>query len=445
MTDSIQKFKHLILTVTAAIAAFFAVSCDQMSPESLNERLLEADAAAASQSPEIAHELYKGLVDDFLKAGDEGGASMCLYNMATNYLNQADTSGMLLVLNRMEALAREHPDNIRVIYDLHSVRGAYYAHIHQGRGDEASLLEMLSENRKSIAALEKMSVEEMQAARVNPVWNYYNAAVCYDLYFDSPQRDSIAKYLDLARKANATYPGNDLTTRQSGYVSIKDEQAWLYYYDGQFAEAEREMNEVLALIDSVEAVTPNTILTEKSQAYDFFVELYRATGRPEKALEYEILKEKNELFRLGAERNKAVREVEARYDVAKAEARTGRMQSVALALAVIVLVLMMIVLFNYFKHREKEQMRYTAAVEALVEGNPKVRQLTKAVDLSLAKNIFHSSLKPLSTVERRYILLFMSGTSAEDIASAMNVETSSVYTMKYRIKKKFPKEFALPF
>lgn len=441
----IPIFQHIITTATVAIVALFAVSCNRLSPESLNRRVLEADAAAAGQSPEIAHELYKGLVDDFLKTGDEGGASMCLYNMATNYLNQADTSGMWLVITQMEELSREHPDNIRVIYDLHSVKGAYYAHIHQGRGDEASLQEMLSENRKAIAAQEKMSVEEQMAARVNPVWNYYNAAVCYDLFFDPPQRDSISKYLDLARKANATFPGIDRTIRQSGYVSIKDEQAWLYYYDGNIAEAEREMNEVLALIDSVEAVTPNTILTEKSQAYDFFVELYRETGQPEKALEYEILKEQNELYRLGAERNKAVREVEARYDVAKAEARTSRMRSVALALAVIVLILLIVVIFNYFRRREKEQMRYTAAVEALVEGDPKVRELTKAVDRSLAKNIFQSSLKPLSAVERRYILLFMSGATTEGIASAMNVDTSSVYTMKYRIKKKFPKEFALPF
>lgn len=442
--------KSLSLPILSKLAAMLAatllaISCTQLSPEALNRRVLEADKAAASESPEIAHELYKQLADDFHKVGDAANESMCLYDMATIYLNQADTNGMRRVIGRMEELAAEHPDDIRVIYDLHSVKSGYYAHIHQGQGDQESLRKMLSESREAISAQEKMTLKEQVAARVNPVWNYYNTAVCYDLFFDPPQRDSISKYLELARHANATFHRNDRITRQSGDISIKDQQAWLYFYDGQIAEAEREMNEVLALIDSVEAVTPNTILTEKSQAYDFFVELYSATGQPEKALEYEKLKEETELYRLSAERNKAVREVEARYDLAKAETRTAKMRTTVLVLAVIVLLLLIFVLWNYFRDRQKEQSRYTAAVEALVGGDPTIRHLTHKVDKDLARSIFDSSLKPLSAVERRYILLFMSGTSTEDIASVMNVDTSSVYTMKYRIKKKFPPVFSLPF
>ena len=39
----------------------------------------------------------------------------------------------------------------------------------------------------------------------------------------------------------------------------------------------------------------------------------------------------------------------------------------------------------------------------------------------------------------------MSGKATEEIASAMHVAPSSVYTMKYRIKKKYPADFPLPF
>lgn len=56
-----------------------------------------------------------------------------------------------------------------------------------------------------------------------------------------------------------------------------------------------------------------------------------------------------------------------------------------------------------------------------------------------------SALKPLSPMERRYLRLFVEGKTTEEISEAMHVEPSSVYTMKYRIKKKFPVDFPLPF
>ena len=68
-----------------------------------------------------------------------------------------------------------------------------------------------------------------------------------------------------------------------------------------------------------------------------------------------------------------------------------------------------------------------------------------SVSADTARKVFSSAQKPLSAVERKYILLFMSGKSTEEIAGAMHVEPASVYTMKYRIKKKYPDSFPLPF
>lgn len=90
--------------------------------------------------------------------------------------------------------------------------------------------------------------------------------------------------------------------------------------------------------------------------------------------------------------------------------------------------LVALVLYYRLLIRSREQSRYTAGVAP-----------------ELARKIFDSAEKPLSAVERQYILLFMSGSSTEEIANAMNVDVSSVYTMRYRIKKKYPQGFSLPF
>lgn len=83
----------------------------------------------------------------------------------------------------------------------------------------------------------------------------------------------------------------------------------------------------------------------------------------------------------------------------------------------------------------------SVAMEALVETDDKVTALAGNVSAETAGKIVSSALKPLSAVERKYILLFMSGKATEEIATAMHVAPSSVYTMKYRIKKKYPADF----
>lgn len=56
-----------------------------------------------------------------------------------------------------------------------------------------------------------------------------------------------------------------------------------------------------------------------------------------------------------------------------------------------------------------------------------------------------AAIKPLSSIEKKYLSLFLEGKTTEEISTAMHVEPSSVYTMKYRLRKKFPADYHLPF
>ena len=46
----------------------------------------------------------------------------------------------------------------------------------------------------------------------------------------------------------------------------------------------------------------------------------------------------------------------------------------------------------------------------------------------------------LTESDKRYMICFIVGMSMADIATIFHVEPTSLYTMKYRIKKKFPPE-----
>lgn len=64
---------------------------------------------------------------------------------------------------------------------------------------------------------------------------------------------------------------------------------------------------------------------------------------------------------------------------------------------------------------------------------------------ALTNAILQEADKPLSPTEKKYLQLFVEGKTTEVISEIMHVEPSSVYTMKYRIRKKFPESFILPF
>ena len=59
--------------------------------------------------------------------------------------------------------------------------------------------------------------------------------------------------------------------------------------------------------------------------------------------------------------------------------------------------------------------------------------------------VLQAAIKPLSSVEKKYLVLFMEGKSTEKIAEIMHVEPATVYTMKYRIKKKYPADYPFSF
>lgn len=430
-----------VIAVIATVLVLFSCGRKEEDLYTLRGKIHDV---AMKESPEKAHALFQEFADKCHTREDYAMEACALYEMATNYLDQRDTLGMRRIVDRMEILSREHPENLGAGYSYYSVLAAYYAALYEQDGLDATRDALFEALHSAVHYQELMSPEEYKKQAIVPAWNYYNMAVSYDLYCDPPVRDSIAKYLDLAEIANKA-ASHERFEHQQIDVSVRDEKAWLYYLDGKTEEAIEEMHAVLALIDSVEAVSPNTVITERGEAYGFFVEVYSALGDYEKALEYETLKAENDQVRFGVQRNAAVREVEAKYNVAKVETRLARVRGWAASLAILSLLLIALTLYYRLLIRSKEEGRYTAAVEALVETDTDIRTLTENVSTEKAAQVISSAQKPLSAVERKYILLFMSGRSTEEIAEAMHVTPASVYTMKYRIKKKYSASFPLPF
>ena len=219
-------------------------------------------------------------------------------------------------IEKMAELMEKHPDDRFVEYDYMSVLSAYESALYEEEPSDSLKCEIFTHLRRAIECQEHMSRNEWNLRNIMPTYNYMNIAVMYDLLYEAEKRDSVRYYLGKAREVNDARYMN-YHDYLEGEVSIRDMQAWLYYYDKDYKRAEKEELEVLAIIDSLQSVRGNNVLTERGEAYSFLAMLYEDNGQYSKAIEYIEKRAENDRERFSAEKNRAIREIEAKYEVEK--------------------------------------------------------------------------------------------------------------------------------
>ena len=407
--------------------------------------------------------------DIFVAAENWDMASMCLYERAIDYMNIGDWANMSVQCEALHSLYDEHHSTI-VGYNYHSVASGYYSYM-----DSIDLA--IEYGRRAIEWLEQ--IPNPHAYNILPVWSYYNMAFFYDMYFQPPMVDSIRYYLNRAR---ASIVGS--RTREDSLealISIVDLEAWQEYYEKDYQQAEAMMEEVLTMIDMVAQISPNTVVTERGEAYKFMAMIHQEQGHWREALVYQQQVLENNELRYDADKRKVLQEVQTQYEVEKqqlemdkleAENRTHRWVMVTLGLLVLLLVIGYWLLI--MGRRNAEAKLYEAALEAdnmrqalhalesktdidplqvlvdelvvQLESGRKRSYVSRAVQQLRSLDLSHIQMmlshgQKITTMDKRYILCFAAGMSVEEIADFMSLEPASVYTVRYRLRKKFSSDY----
>ena len=429
------------------------------------EALRDFDRGNAAEAQKKLIQAY----DLFVDAENWDMASMCLYERAIDYMNIGDMANMSVQLKELQSLNDQYPSTL-VAYNYHSVASGYYSYV-----DSIDLT--LAHGWRAIEALE--DIDNPAAYNIVPVWSYYNMAFFYDMYFQPPLVDSVRHYLGRARASI-----KDSRTRKDSLealISIVDLEAWQEYYQKDYAEAESMMTYVLALIDTVAVISPNTIVTERGEAYKFLAMIYEEQGHWRKAFAYQQKLLDNNELRYDEDRRRVLQEVQTQYEVEKqqlemdklaAENSRGRWLLVALWLLVLLLVIGYWLLV--LGRRNAEAKLYEAALEAddmrqtiqSLESKTDVDPLMILVDELVAQlergarrdyvertvvqlrdldlghiQVMLSHGKKITTMDKRYILCFAAGMTVEEVADFMSLEPASVYTVRYRLRKKFGSDY----
>jgi len=439
--------------------------------EQANAIYLHADSLLRSGNVAEGHAGIQKALDIYSSLpGCEKRQSLCLYQLAIEYFNQRDTAALAGILEQMKALADGNPSDKSIAYDYYSVLSSKYTAGFEDNPDDEKLRDRMMETMKAAAAaMECIPAEEWSRYQIEPVWAWYNIAVAYDLYYHPPVTDSISKYLAKADEVRF-YPGQDARGEMETFISIEDLRAWQKYYEGDYAGAKASMDSVLSVIAKVEELSPNTVITERGEAYSFYVEMYSSMGQYRKALEYQQLLEENNRRRYDVERLRELHDVSERYQNEKKQAEIDRLQTLSrwrlwLILGLI-LILGALVLAYVLYRKTAEQKLYEAALEAenrtaearagnlilerlradigsLPPTNPYREEALKALSVAdlgkQAERIFALAEKPVSNMDRKYLYCLLAGLDAKQIGGLFNIETESVYTVRYRLRRKFPK------
>ena len=466
--------------------AFAAQPADSLAfQRALSQRNYGIDAFKQGHS-EAAQDSLIAAYGTFMRLQRYDYASLCLYERAIEYMNIGAFDQMEVLMRQMEALAQmpnqQAGAEALILFNYYSVASAYYAQMDSG--DLA-----IRYGEQSIRAMEQLPNPEQW--RIIPPWNYYNQALYYDFYSSPRQTDSIEVYLRRAEHAATLLSRPE--DRQEVSISIQDMWAWLHYYRKQYGAAEQTMRKVLARIDSVAEYHPNTVVTERGEAYAFMVMLCTEQGRYREALDWQERLIENNAVRYDIDKTASLQEIETRYEVEKQALEMERLQERNLAfrrflyllLSLLFCAILLIVVL-YLRKKNTEEKLYEAALEAdnmrsamdaapaaapsekgesgredkqdgmralqlLADNLIKQLQLLPTTCAYKTQSINHlqaldwenlaqlcSQGSRLTNMDKRYILCFSAGMSVGEIADLFHIEPASVYTVRYRLRKKFP-------
>ena len=411
--------------------------------------------------------------DLFVQAGEWDMASMCLYERAIDYMNIGDLTNMAMQCDELKRLYEQYNSAI-VAYNYHSVASGYYSYI-----DSIDLA--LEHGRRAIVGLEQIA--DPRSYNIVPVWSYYNMAFFYDMYFQPPLVDSVRHYLGRAR---ASIEGSrSRKDSLEALISIVDLEAWQEYYEHDYREAEAMMHEVLGMIEEVAKESPNTVVTERGEAYKFLAMMAEEQGKWQAAYWYQQQLTESNSQRYDVDKRLVLQEVQTKYEVEKQHLEMEKLAAenrsrgwLLVALGLLLLALAMGYGVVAMRKKNAEAKLYEAALEAdnmrqtisalesqtdveplrlllkglvtqLEEGPQKDYTQTalkglQSVDLGHVQALLNHGQK-ITTMDKRYILCFAAGMSVEEIADFMCLEAASVYTVRYRIRKKMRSEYPFPY
>ncbi len=443
---------------------------------------------------EKAHEYLYLAIHYFDKMEMYTWSSTALYTIAGSFFDIKDTDALERVLKEMEDYLEK--DNFpQSQYQYNVIKHSYYGLLLEsqkknGEPFDQEIIDLcLLYVRKNIELVEN-NFADLAASWMHGYAYYFLARELNDYY---PERtDAILSNLDKAAEMMELEISmgrhNENNSRLELKIHMNEVRAKALLREGRMRESLAAMNEALEMLDQLHNYENLSVL--RHDAYEFMVEYYEKAGQPGEALKYHKMLFDTEARRYEKEKVQAMNDMSAKYETEKKEIRIqtltkeNRTARIILTLAIGLLLLLLTTLVfvavsGRLKRKNVEQRLYETALLAELrqneldkmqagngqdaQGDPvesavakmarmisdspigkedKKRYLDRLsrIDSGTLGQAYRTSKVKITGMDMKYIICFNADVDVRDISLIFNVEPASVRTVRYRIRKKFPKE-----
>ena len=427
-----------------------------------------------------AHEYIYKAIALYELINDYESIIASLKNIAEEQTKTRNIPGVRKVIEQMQHYTEQplfdgKPDCLNNLYFVQTI---YYGLLCEEYPEIIAYKDSaLIASRNTISVLENYPNEWNESSLSTA---YYNMAVVYrDRYPD--RYDSVYYFLNKALESKSGYTEVDAILEIHCYITYAN----IHFEQKKYKEAEKDILYALSLLEKVNKKT----VVEYSDVYEFLAKYYETLNRPAEALKYHKLLLENERKRYDNERLETIDEMLVKYETEKKqleietltkEHQTSRrifLLTSSLLLALLIAAAS-ILFWSRLKRKNMEQKFYETALlselrqneleiiqnnkqqlehnpvkniieniaqlisSSLIEKNDKDAYLERIsnLDAKLFENTYQTSKIKITSMDMKYILCFAAIMDVKDIGLLFNVDPASVYTVRYRIRKKLSKE-----
>ena len=431
--------------------------------------------------------VYYDMMEQYVKSSE------MLYVIVSNFFEIKDTDGMKRVLQQMNEYLKKDASK-QSLYQYNVIKKSYFELLLEKEKADRETIDYRLVDSVMVDIRKNIDLVENYLAELSPFWMhgyaYYYLAKCLDDYYPE-QTDTIFLYLDKALEMmhiESVSRTQETNAEMELKIFINTVRAKTLSREGKIQEAYKAMNEALLMLDELKNYQNLNEL--RYTAYQFMADYYENINRPAEALKFQKLLRESEAQRYESKKIQALNEMSIKYETEKKEIRiqtlirentTARRilwLTVGLSLALLTVSFLMI-LFGRLKRKNAEQQLYETALLAELrlnelekmqnlqqqhlEQNPvenTIKKLTLLIensvipkdtkdkyldrlsklDVKRLEHAFQFSKTKITGMDMKYIICLAADIDTHDVGLLFNIESASVHTVRYRIRKKFAKE-----
>ena len=415
----------------------------------------------------LAHIYYQQALQYFQQVDNVTSAywqTECLVAIATEFYSLKDTIGLNSVAQNLDEIVAKynnHPISYQYNHAYYHLADCKYRY----SGDRQQLQLFFQYLRKAIAATNQMTSQELIDYQINPAWDYFNLASGYDVYTNPKQLDSINKYVNLCEQA---IPLSLIPSDSSNLVyHVENERVWVQYYQHKYDSVEYGFNRLLDMLANDNHLLYRDRILNQQQLYLFIKEYNCTIGNYRMAYKYQQMQYEEERKIFDVEKMKAISNIEIQFEAERKQQEIERLKQENIittrnyTLVIISIITLLILLISgaiiyLVVQKNREQKLYEAALEAELQKEnrntnlkhtiqrmavdfPKYEKMFEDIDIEHLQHLINQAETELTTMDIQYLIAFQElQLKPVQVAELFNVEPASVYTVRYRIRKKFP-------